>query len=63
MICVLNESELATLQGAIGIAHAKYVENAAILRQERPQGYEFLAQQFDRQAADALKVAERLDGE
>lgn len=55
----LDERKITTLRGALELAREKYLSNAADLR--RIAGHDRLADQFDRQAADAEKLLEEID--
>lgn len=56
----LTESKITVLRGALELARDKYRENATELR--TMDGHERLAEQFDRQAADAAALLEEIDG-
>lgn len=55
----LTDSKITTLRGALELAREKYLSNAADLRSI--PGHDRLAEQFDRQAADAEKLLEEID--
>lgn len=56
----LTESELTALRDALEIARDRYRDNAHNLRHAGP-AHEHLAEQFDRQSADAERLMEKLD--
>lgn len=55
----LTDAKITTLRGALELAREKYLSNAADLRSI--PGHDRLAEQFDRQAADAEKLLEEID--
>ncbi|SIS96341.1 hypothetical protein [Paracoccus saliphilus] len=56
----LTERELTVLRDALEIARDRYQDNACNLRHASP-AHEHLAEQFDRQGADAERLMEKLD--
>lgn len=55
----MTDDKITVLRGALEVARDKYLSNAAELR--TMHGHEKLAEQFDRQAADAEKLLEEID--
>lgn len=55
----LTDDKITTLRGALELAREKYRENAAELR--TIPGHDRLAEQFNRQAADAAALLEEID--
>lgn len=55
----LNDHDVTALRGALEIARDRYREHAGQLR--TISGHERLADQFDRQAADAERLIGELD--
>lgn len=55
----LNENDVTALRGALEIARDRYRENSTELR--AMHGHQRLAEQFERQAADAERLIETLD--
>ena len=62
MKVILNEDQRSLLDTSLRIAVEKYRENAGAMRMIVGEEYELLAQTFDQQAADALALADLLQG-
>lgn len=59
MIVTMTEHEITAVRGALELARDNYRENATMLR--TIPGHDRLAEQFDRQAADAEKLLDKID--
>ncbi len=60
----LNADDRNSIACALRVAGEKYFENAKLLRETntaRAEGIERLAEQFDRQYSDAIRLAELLE--
>ena len=62
MKTILTEEQKALLDTSLRIAVEKFKENAGAMRMIVGEEFELLAQTFDQQAADALALADLLQG-